>query len=801
MRSHTTARAGLVVMLVLGALTVGGLPGVAGHGAVHVSGRLVQVMANTGGDDDDLVAMLEVDGRLVALPHDVQVDGASGDQVTVTIEGAGRATGAAAVVAADDQSKPAVVVDVDVEPRDDGELLAASSTNTLTILPVYWTGSPPVPVSELRTLGEATARYWSTQSGGAISTSVVVKPWIDARTSSHVTVPTSCSNQAMAALTSQVIAANKYTAPSGSTGRVSVYFPRWSACGWAGLGTVGGPYSWINGYTTPEILAHEFGHNLGVGHANRYDCGRVALALPAASACSNREYGDTVDVMGSGVVTGQPGNLNVAMADFLGLAKVVAAQPGKTTKVTLGRLGSFSAVRAVTVPVAGGTVYISFRPNVAPDTRMPAWGGVQAHLQVMGSYYPTSYLLDMNPTQDFATPALGVGQSWQVPGAGFEVTVTSVNGTTSADVTVTPVEAVTLGSDLGFVPVTPARLVDTRTTSKVGPNKTLDVKVAGTKGVPADAKAVALNITAVNATGRTWVRAWPLGVPEPSSSTLNVHPGAVVAAATVLGVGSGGKVRLRNNVGTVDLIVDVTGYYTASGGEGFTPLPRAQRLYDSRTVSGGHASMSTRRLQVAGKAGVPANATAVMINVTSASARGPGHITVVPGGGDIRATSSVNLWPGADVANRATVPLSGGKIDVYLHGGPSGVVIDVVGWYGPSGKLRLTPVVPQRVVDTRVAGGALRQAESRTVAVRSAVASAQPVAAVATITATGQTANTHMKVGAAGTSLPPTSDLNTGPGRDQAAMALFVWDSAGRSVVYNNAGSTHLVIDVTAVFR
>ncbi|MCL2090405.1 MAG: N-acetylmuramoyl-L-alanine amidase [Micrococcales bacterium] len=365
------------------------------------------------------------------------------------------------------------------------------------------------------------------------------------------------------------------------------------------------------------------------------------------------------------------------------------------------------------------------------------------------------------------------------------------------------VAAVPLTGDLGFVPVTPARLLDTRTTGQsLGQGSRLDLKVAGVRGVPADAKAVALNVTAVHASIPTFIRAWPAGAADPGTSMLNVDPSATTAAATVVGVGGEGKVSLRNNAGSVHLIVDVTGYYAAGSGEKFTPLDRAYRLMDTRTDAG-LAHGQTRRVAVAA-AGVPTNATAVVVNVTSAAARGSGHLVVVPAGGDTTATSVVNHRVGGDVANRATVPLSNGQIDVYLHGGPAGVVVDVVGWYGPSGKYRLTPLVPQRVVDTRVSGTPLRGGEARTLAVRGAITtSGTPAAALATITATQQTAPaTYLTVGAAGMSVPPsTSDLNTGAGRDQAALAVLVWDSAGRSVVYNNVGSTHLVVDVNAVFR
>lgn len=812
MNRRPFVRPGLVVAWALAAVTVQGLPAVADDGVIQVSATLVQVMAEEADDagtiatesvapepSDELVSMVEVDGRLVALPEEITVDGATGDEVLLTIEGSGRARGADAVAATVDETSPATVVDIEVLP---GEAVAASARTTLTILPVYWSGSRPA--ADLQTLGEATATYWSQQSSGAISTTVAVKPWIDARTVSNVAVPTSCSYESMAVLASQLIAANGLSA-SGSN-RVSVYFPYWNICGWAGLGAVGGAHNWINGYTNPEILAHEYGHNLGLGHANWFDCGNVALILPT-TLCASREYGDTADVMGSGTLTGQPGNLNSAMADWLGLAKVVKAQPGQITTATLSPLGSVSAVRAVSVPVSGGTVYVDFRPNVSPDTRKPAWAGVQVRLQAMTSYYPTTYLLDMHPDQNFASPTLREGESWQVPGTGLEITVVAVNGTSSAKVAVAPVGSATgsvsLGSDLGFVPTTPVRMLDTRTTGPtLGAGTRMDLQVTGLRGVPANAKAVAVNVTAVSPSAVTYLRAWPTGTAEPTASVLNVEPNATAAVATSVGVGTGGKVSLRNNAGSVHVVVDVTGYYVDGAGVGFEPLPQAVRLLDTRKAGSGLAPGGTRRVSVTG-AGVPSNATAVMVNVTSAAAGGPGYVSVVPAGDDVRATSSVNHRPGTDVANRATVPVSGGKIDVYLAGGPAGVVVDVVGWYGPSGTLLLTPVVPQRVVDTRTVGGAVKAGQTRTLSVRDAIfTSATPKAALVTLTATQQTAGTtYLTVGAAGQALPPTSDLNTGAGRDQAALALMVWNSSGSSVVYNNAGSTHVIVDVTAVFR
>jgi hypothetical protein len=357
---------------------------------------------------------------------------------------------------------------------------------------------------------------------------------------------------------------------------------------------------------------------------------------------------------------------------------------------------------------------------------------------------------------------------------------------------------------LGFVPITPTRALDTRTANQpLGAGAVREVPLAGV--VPPEAEAVSLNVTAVGASASTFLQVWPTGQTVPATSNLNAAPGSTVAVAAVSAVGDGRKVSVRNNAGSVHLVVDVTGYYVASGGVGFEPLPQAQRLVDTRTPGNALAPGGTRTAAVA-DVGVPRDATAVVVNVTSAGGTGPGYVSVVPNKADARSTSVVNHWPGTDVANRATVPLSSdGKIDVYLAGGPAGVVVDVVGWYGPSAGLRLVPVTPQRVADTRAPapGVPVGPGQTRTLSVRDVVVTDQvPKAALVTLTATQQTAgSTYLTVGAAGQARPPTSDLNTGAGRDQAALALMVWNSAGQSMVYNNAGSTHVIVDVVAVFR
>ena len=87
-----------------------------------------------------------------------------------------------------------------------------------------------------------------------------------------------------------------------------------------------------------------------------------------------------------------------------------------------------------------------------------------------------------------------------------------------------------------FVPITPCRLFDTRPDFQVGarsaalgPNDSYDVTATGQTGdcdLPAGARGVVLNVTAVAATEPTFLTLWPAGEERPNASSLNPTPGA-----------------------------------------------------------------------------------------------------------------------------------------------------------------------------------------------------------------------------------------------------------------------------------
>ncbi|MDQ1247010.1 MAG: hypothetical protein QG597_1380 [Actinomycetota bacterium] len=125
----------------------------------------------------------------------------------------------------------------------------------------------------------------------------------------------------------------------------------------------------------------------------------------------------------------------------------------------------------------------------------------------------------------------------------------------------------------GYVALVPARLVDTRagqvTVDGLGPKgarapgASVDVLVRGRGGVPAEAAAVALNVTATGQSGSGWIAAWPTGSARPSASNLNYPKAGSIANMVIAKIGTGGKVSFYNSTSSAQLIVDVLGWYAA----------------------------------------------------------------------------------------------------------------------------------------------------------------------------------------------------------------------------------------------
>ena len=142
----------------------------------------------------------------------------------------------------------------------------------------------------------------------------------------------------------------------------------------------------------------------------------------------------------------------------------------------------------------------------------------------------------------------------------------------------------------GFVGVSPARALDTREAGQ-GPcvgSSARKVVIAGSFGVPADAGAVALNVTVVSPTAGGFATVWPSGDDKPWASNLNYVSGDVVPNMVTVKLGADGAVELYASAGCPQMIIDVAGWYASGqpvGSGGFVGVSPARAL-DTRGGAG-----------------------------------------------------------------------------------------------------------------------------------------------------------------------------------------------------------------------
>jgi acid phosphatase len=242
------------------------------------------------------------------------------------------------------------------------------------------------------------------------------------------------------------------------------------------------------------------------------------------------------------------------------------------------------------------------------------------------------------------------------------------------------------------------------------------------------------------------------------------------------------------------------------------------RIFDTRPTSfvnytgAKPANDSDTRVAVTGKAGVPAGASAVVVNLTATDAAGPGFVQAFPtGNGSAGASSNLNAERvGQTIANSAIVPI-GTDGTITLHTQQSShLIVDVSGYYVPTTESvadgRLVPVAPTRVFDTRPTSlvnysGAKPGPASTTkvvIAGKAGVPATGVEAAVLNVTATDATGAGFVEVSPSGQlSAGASSNLNPETaGQTIASQVIVPVGADGAVEIYTQSG-THLIVDVS----
>jgi sortase (surface protein transpeptidase) len=368
-----------------------------------------------------------------------------------------------------------------------------------------------------------------------------------------------------------------------------------------------------------------------------------------------------------------------------------------------------------------------------------------------------------------------------------------------------------------FVPLPNAiRLADTRKPSKYNyttpSTDRIRIKVAGANGVPANASAAVLTVTAVNGGAANYVTVFPTSGSVPLASNLNLmSAGDANANLVTVKIGKSGSIDVYS-LTFCHMIVDVLGYYEpvdgAVRGGRFVGLANARRAIDTRPNLVGTRSFTTVDLT----GFIPADASSVVINLTATETSGPSFLTALPfDAPEDRepTTSSLNVsGPGQTRAAGVIVPVPtiGGKRRIKIFTlFPAKIIVDVSGYYtGESSKLSqgglFVPVAPVRLIDTRDPGGEVGKLWPNWVVEVKAPAAVAPLASaiVANVTGVETRGAGFLTVTAARQPITLTSNVNfSGPNQVvpnhvitpvSATYGLQVFSSHGAHVIVDMAG-------------
>jgi hypothetical protein len=270
---------------------------------------------------------------------------------------------------------------------------------------------------------------------------------------------------------------------------------------------------------------------------------------------------------------------------------------------------------------------------------------------------------------------------------------------------------------------------------------------------------------------------------------------AAVAVVLLAGAATAGAVPGRSD-----------GRFAPVDGRRFTAVTDAsrfvavtpRRVLDTRTSGTPVGQGGTVTVDLSGQ--TPADAVAVVLNVTGTAPTAVTYVTVYPSDESLPESSNLNLTGGQTRANAVTVALSTDRhVTLYNRAGDTHLVADLAGYYATDRGSGFVAQVPVRVLDTRtgppVGPGGVVDVNLHL------PSSDRPTAVVLNVTAVNATANTVVTAYTTGQPVPLTSSLNLGPNEAVPNQVTVALNGTRRVSLFNKHGTVHLIADLVGYYR
>ncbi|MDX6286311.1 MAG: hypothetical protein QOG53_1796 [Frankiales bacterium] len=360
-----------------------------------------------------------------------------------------------------------------------------------------------------------------------------------------------------------------------------------------------------------------------------------------------------------------------------------------------------------------------------------------------------------------------------------------------------------------FQATNPMRVLDTRLPSQGPALAAGEARTFNLSTLLPDATAVLLNVTTRSDTQFGTVTVYPLGA-NPSKGEGNVayRPGRSISNFVSSPLSDDRKLVIRNNgTSTVNVMVDVEGYYTNKNsipGSTYTPVVQ-KRLLDTRqspntVVQPGQALTVT-------PAGLPANTTAIAVNIIVLSPSTYGSVTAYPKGASRPvAATSVNFPASRAVNNFAVVKLGGSPAGITVRNDSAGtlhILVDMYGYFAPTGGAVFHPTAITRAIDTRDGTGTVkaplpgRGGRTISLAGKGGVPISGATFVQLNVTAVNPAGSGNLVVFPGDAPMPPAGTSLYFVG-ENSASTIFVRLPANGLITFSNTGATsvELVVDV-----